>query len=229
MSTKKTSKYDKIIEKELKLIEKHPLLVSAQKKIGNTNLDYIRLLKIILSCSNSFFNEKLVVDKIDNDKKYLSLINEIQSVGLHNTELYQQIVHDINKKNKLQDSDCDDLKEQIELNKQNIYDINKKYNIIEKLTIDQVKEAKDSVNKLSTKLDRTLENNINFLVEHYMKDFCTNSKIKEDEINKKFNQLDKQKNNELKEIRKSISLLKKKLIVLINHIINNYLKKIFIK
>ena len=98
MSTKKTSKYDKIIEKELKLIEKHPLLVSAQKKIGNTNLDYIRLLKIILSCSNSFFNEKLVVDKIDNDKKYLSLINEIQSVGLHNTELYQQIVHDINKK-----------------------------------------------------------------------------------------------------------------------------------
>ena len=61
-----------------------------------------------------------------------------------------------------------------------------------------------------------------------MKDFCTNSKIKEDEINKKFNQLDKQKNNELKEIRKSISLLKK-LIVLINHIINNYLKKIFIK
>ena len=42
-----------------------------------------------------------------------------------------------------------------------------------------------------------------------MKDFCTNSKIKEDEINKKFNQLDKQKNNELKEIRKSISLLKK--------------------
>ena len=36
-----------------------------------------------------------------------------------------------------------------------------------------------------------------------------NSKIKEDEINKKFNQLDKQKNNELKEIRKSISLLKK--------------------
>ena len=211
MSKKKTSKYDKIIEKELKSIENNPLLVSAQKKIGNTNLDYIRLLKIILSCSNSFFNEKLVAEKIDNDKKFLRVINDIQSVGLHNTELYQQIEHDIKKKkNKLQDSDCDDLKEQIELNKQNIYDINKKYNIIEKLTIDQVKEAKDSVNKLSTYLDRTLQNNINFLVEHYMKDFCTNSKIKEDEINKKFNLLDKQKNNELKEIRKSISLLKKK-------------------